>query len=74
MHLFGKNLVISTKCQADLCPFIQGHSFGLPHTYLETSVSQKSLGCLMDYSLDCLSHLTKMSATPIYGKTQFVPL
>ena len=34
----------------------------------------KSLDCLMDYSLDCLSHLTKMSATPIYGKTKFVPL
>ena len=24
----------------------------------------------MDYSLDCLSHLTKMSAIPIYGKTK----
>ena len=73
MHLFGKNLVLSTKSQADLWPFIQGDSFGLPHTYL-TSVSQKSLGCLMDYSLDCLSRLTKMSATPIYGKTKCVPL
>ena len=73
MHLFGKNLVFSTKSQADLWPFIQGHSFGLPHTYLN-SVSQKSLGCLMDYSLDCLSHLTKISATPLYGKAKFVPL
>ena len=28
----------------------------------------------MDYSLDCLGHLTKMAATPIYGKTKFVLL
>ena len=30
---------ISTKCQADLWPFVQGHSFGLPHTYLIGNVS-----------------------------------
>ena len=24
----------------------------------------------MDYSLDCLGHLTKMAATSIYGKTK----
>ena len=40
MHLFGKNLVLSTKCQADLWPFIQGHSFGLPHTYLNICFSE----------------------------------
>ena len=40
MHLFGKNLVWSTKCQADLWPFIQGHSFGLPHTDLGSTVAQ----------------------------------
>ena len=31
---------ISTKCQADLWPFIQGHSFGLPHTYLNIFSSE----------------------------------
>ena len=30
------------------------------HTPISTSFSQKLLGCLMDYSLDCLDHLTKM--------------
>ena len=40
MHLFGKNLVLSTKCQADLWPFIQCHSFGLPHTYLNICFSE----------------------------------
>ena len=28
----------------------------------------------MDYSFDCLGHLTKMAATPIYRKTKFVSL
>ena len=40
MHLFGKNLVLSTKSQADLWPFIPGHSFGLPHTYLNICFSE----------------------------------
>ena len=40
MHLFGENLVFSTKSQADLWPFIQGHSFGLPHTYLNICFSE----------------------------------
>ena len=43
-------------------------------TYLHVSkqmVSQKSLGCLMMYSLDFLGHLTKMAATQ-YGKTKYV--
>ena len=40
MHLFGKNLVLSTKCQADLWPFIKGYSFGLPHTYLNICFSE----------------------------------
>ena len=40
MHLFGKNLVLRTKSQADLWPFIQGHSFGLPHTYLNICFSE----------------------------------
>ena len=34
-----------------------------------TKTKQK-LGCLMDYSLDCLGHLTKMGMV----KTKFVPL
>ena len=33
-------ILVSTKCQADPCPFIQGHSFGLPHTYLNISFSE----------------------------------
>ena len=37
------------------------------HTPIYKSFSPKSLGCLMDYSLDCLDHLTKIDATPIYG-------
>ena len=36
-------------------------------TPIYTSFSQKSLGCLMDYSLDCLGYLTKMAVTTIYG-------
>ena len=40
------------------------------HTYLNIFFSQKSLGCLMDYSLYCLGHLTKMYMV----KTKFVPL
>ena len=31
---------ISTKCLADLWPFIQGHSFGLPHTYINIFFSE----------------------------------
>ena len=27
----------------------------------------------MEYSFDCLGHLTKMAATHIYGKTKYVP-
>ena len=27
-------------CQADLWPFIQGHLFGLPHTYLHISFTE----------------------------------
>ena len=30
----------STKCQADLWPFVQGYSFGLPHTYLNIFFSE----------------------------------
>ena len=44
------------------------------HTHFSISFSQESLGCLINYSLDCLGHLTKMATTPIYGKTKFVPL
>ena len=40
------------------------------HIPIKTCSSQKSLGCLMDYSLDCLGHLTKMYMV----KTKFVPL
>ena len=30
---YWDNGLLSTKFQADLWPFIQGHSFGLPNTY-----------------------------------------
>ena len=40
------------------------------HTLILTSFSQKSLDCLMNYSLDCLGHLTKMAANSIFGKTK----
>ena len=30
----------STKCQADLWHVIQGHSFGLPYTYLNSFFSE----------------------------------
>ena len=43
-------------------------------THLDRHTPKKSLGCLLDYSLDCLGHLTRMAATPIYGKTKFVQL
>ena len=74
MHLFGKNLVLSTKCQADLWPFIQGHSFGLPHTYLDICFSEIT-GLFDGLFIRLFKSLgTKMSATPIYGKTKFAPL
>ena len=28
----------------------------------------------MEYSLDCLGHLTKMAPAPIYGKIKYVSL
>ena len=43
-------LYISTKCQADLLPFIQATDLDC-HIPISTSFSQKSLGCLIDYSL-----------------------
>ena len=51
-----------TKCQADLWPLIQGHSFGPPHTYLIIFLSE------LTGVLDCLGHLTKMAATPYMVK------
>ena len=56
---------ISTKCQADLWPFIQGHSFGLSHTYL--NIFSLEITRLFDVVLIrfFLGHLTKMAATPI---------
>ena len=67
---------LSSKCQTDLCPFIQGHSFGLPHSYLNI-FPQKSLGCLnsnfkWNILLFVLGHLIKIAATSIYGKTKYV--
>ena len=48
---------ISTKCQADLCPFIQGHSFGLSHKYLNIFFSEITrlfkLKFHMEHSFDC---------------------
>ena len=70
-----------SKGQTDFLNFIQGHSFWteLPNTYLKI-FSQKILGFHMEYSLDknfiditfVLGYLTKMAATPIYGKTKYV--
>ena len=60
-------LYISTKCQANLRLFIQGHSFGLPQTYISKYL-------FLGNHWDCLGHLTKMGATPIYGKTKYVSL
>ena len=63
-NLMRPRFYIISKCQADLWPFIQGQTFWLPHTYLNIFI-QKSLGCLMEYSLDCLGHSTKMAVAPI---------
>ena len=54
---------VSTKCQADLRLFIQCHSFGVPHTYLNIGFSE--ITGLFDgvFIRIFLSHLTKMAAT-----------
>ena len=72
MHLFGKNLVFSTKFQADLWPFIQGHSFGLPHTYLNICFSE--ITGLFDGLFIRLFKSLDQNVCNIYGKTIFVPL
>ena len=64
---------ISTKCQADLWPFIQCHSFGLPHTYINIGFSEIT-GLFDGVIIRFLSHLAKMAATPMYDKTKFVLL
>ena len=52
---------ISIVCQADMWHFIQGHLFGLPHTYLNIFFSEITwlfeLKFIMEYSLDCLRSL-----------------
>ena len=35
---------------------------------------QKSLDCFIEYSLDCLGHLTKIAAAQLHGKTKYVSL
>ena len=72
MHLFGKNLVLSTKCQADLWPFIQGHSFGLPHTYLNICFSEIT-GLFDGLIIRLFKSLDQNVCNP-HGKTKFVPL
>ena len=39
-NLIRQWFYICTKCQADLWPFIQCHSFGLPHTYQNIGFSE----------------------------------
>ena len=58
-NLMRQWFYISTKCQADLRPLIQGHSFGPPHTYLNIFFSE------ITGLLDCLGYWTKMAATLI---------
>ena len=67
LNLMRQWLYINTKCQANLRPFIQAHSFELPQTYISKHL-------FLGNHWDCLGHLTKMGATPIYGKTKYVSL
>ena len=62
---------ISTKCQADMWPFIQGHSFGLPHTYLNIFFSEIT-GLFVGVSLDCFRSLDQNGRNP--HKTEYVSL
>ena len=45
-------LYISTKGQADLRPYIQGHSHWTATYISKHHFPLKSLGCLMEYSVD----------------------
>ena len=40
LNLIRQWFYISTKCQADMWPFILGHSFGLPYIYLNIFFSE----------------------------------
>ena len=64
---------MGTKCQADLWHFIQGHSFALPHTYLNIFFTEIT-GLFDRLFIRFLGHLTKMAAAPINGKTKYVLL
>ena len=63
----------STKCHADLWPFIQCHSFELPHPYLNIGFSEIT-GLLMEYSLDCFRSLDQNGCNPHvwYNKICFI--
>ena len=62
------------QMQADLWPFIQCHSFGLPDTYLNICFSEIT-GLFDGVSIRTfIGHLTKMAGNPIYGKTKHVLL
>ena len=61
VNLMRRCFYISTKCQADLWPFIKGHSFGLPHSYLKIFYFRNHLAVWtqfhMEYYFDCFRSL-----------------
>ena len=72
MVLYKYWFYISTECQADLWPFIQGHSFGLPHDdkYLNIFFSEITwlykLKFHMEYSFDCSRSFDQNGCNPPY--------
>ena len=77
-NLMRQWFYISTECQADLRPFIQGHSFGLPHRCLNIYFSEITwlfkLKSHMKYFFDGFGHLAKMVATPYMVKPKYVSM
>ena len=85
MQLYGENLkmfifynwaefivvepIETMVYSADLWPFIQGHSFGLPHTYLNIFFSE--ITGLFD---GLFIRLLRSLDQNVYGKNKFVPL
>ena len=53
---------ISTKCQA--CDFLSNATHLDCHIPIQTLVSQKSLGCLMEYLSDCFRSLDQKGCNP----------
>ena len=66
---WDNGFILTTKCQADLLPSIQGHSFGLPHTYLNIFFSE--ITGLFD---GLFIRLFRSLDQNVYGKTKYVPL